>query len=181
MTHDELIQRGAKWLKNSGMGFYRFPLVITELRTVANEIPDIMGFNNACTVVIECKASLSDFKADLKKAHRQHVFKLGQMRCYLCPAGLIATNLVPEGWGLLYAHPNKITIEVKPPWHSDLEIRWEEYKILYSIVRRALARGYMPDILKPTPQELVVRKAGEQNRFVPPPWLNGVNLNNRSV
>jgi hypothetical protein len=148
MTHTELIERGAKWLKNSGIGFQRFPLVITELRTFASEIPDIIGFNNACSVVVECKASLSDFKADQKKQHRNFVNKLGQMRCYLCPMGLVRKKDVPEGWGLLYAHDNKITIEVEPPFHSDDGIRWAEYHILYSIARRALAKGFMPKILE---------------------------------
>jgi hypothetical protein len=148
MTHTELIERGAKWLKNSGIGFQRFPLVITELTTVASEIPDIIGFNNNCSIVVECKVSLSDFKADQKKPCRSYVNQLGQMRCYLCPVGLIKKEIVPEGWGLLYAHENKITVEVEPPYNYELEIRWAEYHILYSIARRALAKGLMPKILE---------------------------------
>ncbi len=137
MTHDELIQRGAKWLKNNYQSKYRFPIILTDYHCFSAERPDIIGFANSSSIVIECKISLSDFKADLKKPHRQYVNKLGQMRCYLCPVGLIPKEIIPEGWGLLYAHDRKITIEIEPPWHTEDGIRWAEYHILYSIIRRA--------------------------------------------
>jgi hypothetical protein len=158
MTHAELIGRGVKWLRNNYKSQYRFSLILTEFFSFSDERPDIIGFSNNSSIVIECKVSLTDFKADLKKPHRQSENKLGQMRCYLCPADLIPKDVVPEGWGLLYAHNHMITIEIEPPWHVEDSIKKEEYKVLYSVARRVLAKGLMPKILEPIPQMKVIKK-----------------------
>jgi hypothetical protein len=171
MTHNELVQRGAKWLGNNYRSKYRFPIILTDYHCFSVERPDIIGFAHNSSIVIECKISLSDFRADLKKSHRQHINKLGQMRCYLCPVGLIPKESIPEGWGLLYAHNHKISIEIEPPWHTESGIRWAEFHILYSLVRRASIRGYMPELLKPLPQELVVTEGDGETRFVPLPHV----------
>ena len=75
MTHNELIQRGAKWLKSNHYSKYRFPVILTDYHCFSDERPDIIGFAKSSSIVIECKVSLSDFKADLKKPHRQYVNK----------------------------------------------------------------------------------------------------------
>ena len=153
MNHAELIERGVKWLKRQKGQLYSSPVILTEFHSFANEIPDIIGFSHHNTVVIECKASISDFKADQNKSHRHRMVgkKLGNHRFYLCPAKLLVPDLIPEGWGLLYCHPGKITTEIPAPRHNDPYIRAEEYKVLYSIARRTVIRGMMPSIVGPEP------------------------------
>jgi hypothetical protein len=95
MTHAELVERGAKWLRNNDHYRYKSQIILTEFKSYALEIPDIIGLGHAHTNVIECKVSISDFKADLKKLHRENTDSLGNWRMYLCPVGVIPLELVP--------------------------------------------------------------------------------------
>jgi hypothetical protein len=156
MTHDELVERGAKWLQNSCP--MRSQIVLTEFATQgSNEIPDVIGFSPRHTNVIECKVSLADFRADLKKPHHNGG-GMGDWKMYLCPAGLIPTEEVPPNWGLLYCYPKMIKIIVQPlryQSHGDSP-RNAEYHILYAIARRAQMDGVWEKIMR-TDKE---RKAG---------------------
>ena len=137
MTHDELIKRGANWLKNNQVSVMRFPIILMEVGSYAKSIPDVIGMNHARTAVIECKASRADYQADQKKMHRHHRNQLGNHRYYLCPAGMLSPHEVNSGWGLLYYHPHKITIEKESEVFTDT--REEEYHVMYSIIRRLMA------------------------------------------
>ncbi len=149
MTHSELVERGAKWLAKNSNPCYRSPVVLTEFRSYAKEIPDVIGMNHNHSTVIECKTSLSDFKADLRKSYRNHPESLGNWRFYLCPDGVIPASLVPGDWGLLYCNPHRISIRKTPYSHYEPEIREEEYHLLYSIARRVVIRGLMEQVLMP--------------------------------
>lgn len=148
ITHAELVKRGAAWLSNNKNHCYRSPVVLTEFRSYAKEIPDVIGMNHQLTTVIECKTSLEDFKGDLRKPHRGDPNSLGNFRFYLCPHGLIPVKLIPEDWGLLYCHPDRITIRKKPNSHYEPQVRAEEYHLLYSIARRVVVKGLMKDVLR---------------------------------
>ena len=148
MTHAELVERGAKWLKNSCP--MRSQIVLTEFVTLSGgEIPDVIGFSRTHTNVIECKVSLEDFRADLKKPHRNGG-GMGDWRMYLCPAGLISPEQVPPDWGLLYCYPKIIRIMIHPlkyKSHGDSP-RNAEYNILYAIARRAQMDGVLDKLLR---------------------------------
>lgn len=152
MTHDELIKRGVKWLENNSNYLYRSQIVVTESRTIATEIPDIFGISHYRTILIECKSSLSDFKADLLKKHRNNKNSLGNLRFYLCPSDLIPVNLIPENWGLLYAPKKNITIKKEPIELRNPEIPNEEWYILYSLLIRVKIDGLLPTILRTAEQ-----------------------------
>lgn len=157
MTHAELVERASKWLStyNGKAGDYRCGVVLSEYSCMSGEIPDVIGFSsNKSSVLIECKISKSDFKADQYKYHRHSIQRLGNLRYYLVPAGLITSEETPEGWGLLYAYANKISIIRKAELHKELEIKQAEYYILYSLVRRATIRGYLPSLCKPLETEV---------------------------
>ena len=139
MTHEELIKRGVKWLKNNQISTMRFPIILPEYRCFANSIPDIIGLNHYRTAVIECKVSRADYLADQHKGHRHYRFQLGNYRYYLCPVGLLLPNEINNGWGLLYCHPHKITIEKQAVEFSIEETRKEEYQVMYSIIRRLMS------------------------------------------
>ncbi len=100
MTHAELVARAEKWLKGAGKCKFAF----TELASYANhEIPDAIGFSFWTSILIECKTSRADFKADLKKEFRRIPQRgCGVKRYFLCEKDLISIDELPEGWGLLY-------------------------------------------------------------------------------
>lgn len=78
------------------------------------EQPDLLCWRNASeSFVVEVKASLSDFKADAKKAFRADPSKgVGVYRYYLVPKLMIEPHELPEGWGLLY-QDGEATMEIR--------------------------------------------------------------------
>lgn len=95
-THSELVKHAARWLQTR-----RNSVVITELAT-HDEEPDAIGWRGWHSTLIECKASVADFRADRRKLFRQHAERgVGQQRFYCTPPGLIAIEDLPQGWGLL--------------------------------------------------------------------------------
>lgn len=136
MTHDELVRRGVNWLKNNQVAGMRFPIILPEYKCYANSIPDVIGLNHERTAVIECKISRTDYFADQRKRHRHYLRQLGNLRYYLCPVGLLKPNEIDSGWGLLYCHAHKITIEKQSDVFPKEQTRTEEYQVMYSIIRR---------------------------------------------
>jgi hypothetical protein len=83
----------------------------------AMETPDVIGWHATIkkggkdiaygTILIECKASRSDFLADKKKAFRRNAnYGMGDYRFFLAPRGIITVQDLPDGWGLLEASPS---------------------------------------------------------------------------
>jgi len=106
LTHKSLVEISYKWLmKNGGVGF-----AFKELKSIDDEIPDVIGFDSWQSILIECKVSRSDFLKDQKKPHRAK--GMGNWRFYCCPTGLIKAEELPEKWGLIYVnHKGKARIE----------------------------------------------------------------------
>ena len=148
MTHDELVQRAAKWLRNSAkVPYHHNPdkrqdahcrTVLTE-QCGGSEIPDAIGwFHGSGSILIECKASRSDFLADRKKPHRRYGFSLGDYRYYMSPRNLLKKEEIPDGWGLLEATPHKTFVTKMPtrresdPSRKLLEMRmlWSELSLI---------------------------------------------------
>ena len=101
MTHSELVNRALHWLAGRMKCF-----VTIGGRGVDREIVDAIGWGTDGSVVIECKASRSDFLADHKKPCRQPGYEgLGEFRYYMVAKDLVQPDEVPEGWGLLWVYP----------------------------------------------------------------------------
>jgi hypothetical protein len=121
ISHAELVELGREWLirpycTTATYGHYGCSVVLTELSaaTSCGEIPDVLGFCPNKSILIECKASLSDFRADQKKPFRiVGDNALGLLRWYLAPRGLIPIEEVPEKWGLLEVLPGRSIIATK--------------------------------------------------------------------
>ncbi len=98
------------WLRR-----YRCGVVLSEQACVSGEMPDAIGWKNAChSVLVECKVSRSDFLADRDKSFRQKPESgVGCERFYLAPQGLIRVEELPAGWGLLAVTGREIE-RVKP-------------------------------------------------------------------
>jgi len=138
--HAHLVARAADWLR------YRYGcgIVLSEQYCATGEIPDVIGWKASCqSVLIECKASRSDFLADANKAFRLHPEDgLGSKRLYMAPAGLIAPAEVPKHWGLLECKGREVQLVVKP---GKIDLRshvglMKEMNLLLASLRRVEVR-----------------------------------------
>ena len=74
--HDFLCSKGISWLKiqhyfhKSNDRISSCSVIISEMVSMSSEQPDVIGFNNSQSILIECKTSRSDFRADKKKHFR---------------------------------------------------------------------------------------------------------------
>lgn len=147
ITHKHLVDRATIWLKRE----VNCGVVAAEMRsaTCSGEIPDVFGFRaNKISILIECKATRSDFLRDRQKPFRvEPALGVGLYRFYLCPIKLIAPEEIPEKWGLLYLEENNsITRIVGGPkgniWGQENQYHFTErnidaeFDILYSAARR---------------------------------------------
>jgi len=105
MTHVQLVERAVRWLRG-----YRCGVVLSEQACVSGEMPDAIGWKQAChSVVVECKVTRADFVRDRAKPFRQKPEKgVGSERYYLTPPGLVKIEELPAGWGLLEFERGKI-------------------------------------------------------------------------
>jgi hypothetical protein len=108
MTHDELCERAARWLRNTR----RCRLVLREVVSYAGEIPDAIGWqaSTGFSIMVECKTSRGDFHRDAHKWARGSPHSIGQMRFYMTPAGLLRIHELPDGWGLLEVYKRSVLV-----------------------------------------------------------------------
>ena len=131
ITHSELILKAIDWLKAKG-----YPLIITDMVSCASETPDCIGWNSFRSVLIECKASRSDFLRDQHKSTRQHEsLGMGNERLYLAPSGMIKPEELPQGWGLLeVSDEGKVRVKSQPLTRKSN--KEAETSLLVSAIRR---------------------------------------------
>ncbi len=131
-THKQLVWRMAAWLKNTK----RLGVVISELTTANSETPDVVGWRSrGDSVLIECKMSRGDFRADAKKFFRRAEERgIGDRRYMAAPKGLLRPDELPAGWGLLEVGEHQVR-EVKPAEHK-LADKQAECTVLLSALRR---------------------------------------------
>ena len=122
--------------------------------------PDAIGWRSGRhSMLVECKVSRGDFRADRKKWNHCEDTGPGQERRYLTPPGLVRVEEVPERWGLIEAHKRSIRVLKTPAephwlpvpvpwqerWHGDrtlilsAERSANELSYLYSAMRRVEA------------------------------------------
>jgi len=154
LTHSDLVKRAEKWLRAFGC-----KVVLAEFHAVTNngEIPDAIAWKFGASVLIECKASRSDFLSDKQKCFRKAPeLGMGRYRFYMCPPHVIEKEDLPDGWGLLWVRGKHIERIVAPRGNQLMPT--EEFKrftdygegseicLLVSALRRLELRGYLPEI-----------------------------------
>jgi hypothetical protein len=104
------VERAVRWLR-----WYRCGVVLSEQACVSGEMPDAIGWKQAChSVLVECKVTRADFLADRAKPFRLKPEKgVGGERFYLSPASLIRIEELPPGWGLLELRRSRVEM-IKP-------------------------------------------------------------------
>jgi hypothetical protein len=134
MTHADLVARAVRWLRNQKA----CKVVFAEYSGPTMEQPDAIGFHRGSfSVLVECKTSRPDFHADRRKPFRSHPsYGMGRERWYLTPAGLLTTEDLPEGWGLVEV-ANARSLRIVRPSSVFNDRAWHhEMAILSSAVRR---------------------------------------------
>jgi hypothetical protein len=113
-THKALVRRMASWLKFTKLN----TVVIAELATRNSETPDVIAWRDgAKSILIECKISRADFRADGGKWFRRHEEDgMGDLRYVAAPIGLLCADEMPERWGLLEVTKRqvRVTKEAEP-------------------------------------------------------------------
>ena len=140
LTHDDLIAIGRRWLLKpwhnaAREGHPACSLVLTDMTSSGRETPDVIGWSPFCSVLIECKTSVNDFKADANKSFRCVPNQgVGTRRYYMAPKGLIAVDKLPEGWGLIEVHEGKTRVKrASSAFDANLQA---ETAMLLSLIRR---------------------------------------------
>lgn len=148
--HDQIVLRAERWLDNQGCS-----VVIREpFRSWNKEQPDAIGWRSDVSILIEVKASRSDFLSDKSKTFRADPDKgMGDWRFYMCPPGIIKIEDLPKGWGLLYVTDKTVKrVHGIPPnaaWSREKPFdgnKANENTMLTSALRRLKLRGYLPEI-----------------------------------
>ncbi|MBA7665293.1 hypothetical protein ES703_73363 [subsurface metagenome] len=134
-THDQLIKRAINWLWGQGC-----VIVISGMAGGSQE-PDAIGFCHTYSILIECKASRSDFLRDKHKRHHRAGQSMGNKRYYLAPQGMINPEELPEKWGLIEPREQNMRIIGKAEWFMDKSSH-PEISLLVSAIRRI--KGMMP-------------------------------------
>ncbi|HEX3821349.1 MAG TPA: hypothetical protein VHW45_13520 [Candidatus Sulfotelmatobacter sp.] len=127
MTHAQLVERAVRWLR-----WYRCGVVLSEQACVSGEMPDAIGWKQAChSVLVECKVTRGDFLADRAKPFRLKPEKgVGSERFYLTPAALVKVEELPAGWGLLefrrgrveMVHPSEKKLRTNVGFRSEMNL-----------------------------------------------------------
>ena len=108
--HSALIEHAARWLARKGCA-----VVITDMSHGGGETADAIGWKGWQSILIECKASVSDFRADREKMFRRMPERgMAATRYFCAPAGLIPVNELPPRWGLLELTASRLRETVAP-------------------------------------------------------------------
>ena len=146
LNHKQLVDIGYKYLSTK----LRIKIIATEFVTAARETPDIIGWKDGMSILIECKTSLSDFKRDKKKYGARTGNKMGNARFYLCPRSLASTiidkDLLPQGWGLISVGKKlNPSVIIEATYTSNIDITSERI-MLTSALRRVGAAKLTTDL-----------------------------------
>ncbi len=129
-AHDNLVAIAAEWLKAQ-----RCSVVLTELPTSALERPDAIGWQATQSILVECKVTRADFRADAAKLFRLAPENgVGLVRYFLTPPGLIRVEELSAKWGLLEWDGTRVRRVRKSEWHA-VDNR-QEIALLLSAVKR---------------------------------------------
>ncbi len=118
--HKTLCELGEKWLRRQGCRVVLRDPFKAIVRT--GECPDVIGWRDGHSILIECKVSRSDFLADKNKKFRKDpALGMGDVRLFLAPPNVIQVEDLPEGWGLLIADGERIQIASAYPRQYEMK------------------------------------------------------------
>ncbi|MDE2102768.1 MAG: hypothetical protein KGL39_36325 [Patescibacteria group bacterium] len=153
--HKVLVRAAVKWLT----GAQHCGAVLAEISTTALENPDAIGWQAHKSLVVECKASRSDFLAQKNKPCVRIGRLVGNERFYLCPEGVIKPeDLEGTGYGLIWWDGKSSRMQSKAEFRSlDPVELLDERTMLVSALRRIQTREFLTIV--PAPES---HKEGQQ-------------------
>lgn len=141
MTHKELVKVAAYQLKR-----WRCLPICTEMVTqnISGEIPDAIGWTARASILIEYKASRSDFLSDRTKLFRYSMpdSGVGDFRFYFTnPGVIVSADEIPYGWGVYEVNNGKPKYKFGVRYSNAANIplhgnKGEEVTLLRSYIRR---------------------------------------------
>ena len=141
-SHDDLCLLTAKWVtgtsaerKRNDRYFGGKMQAVVEMAR-QGECCDVFAFGYWTTHLFEIKISRSDYKRDAKKHWRKHGEGVGRNRWFVVPEGLITSDEVNDGWGLIYVTKKGQLQVVKASEHFESRQHLEELNILRALLRR---------------------------------------------
>lgn len=169
MTHQELVERACAWLR----GTRRCGVVLSGIAST-REVPDAIGWSTSWlyfgSTVIECKASLDDFRRDKKKKHET---RMGNRRYFMSPAGLVTVERVESLYpdhGLLWAKGKRVSVERYAPDREDADLRSENRLLHFALVHlrsNVLAMGLAADVTMLSLHPFTIRNRDKREVFKP--------------
>lgn len=101
MNHKQLVEKAKFWLIHAkGCN----PVFTEKGSSGFSEIPDAIGWTSEKCIVVECKTSIQDLKADFIKPHRNEENQLGDERYYLLSQEILEEAKIildTSMWGIL--------------------------------------------------------------------------------
>lgn len=98
--HSALVTAAATWLERQGCA-----LVITDMSHGGSETADAIGWRRKFSILVECKASRADFRADSKKPFRREPAEgMGVLRYFCTPRGLVSVEEIPVVGSFEFVH-----------------------------------------------------------------------------
>lgn len=149
-THMDMVEYMAYFLKTSYNTAFKYQLVLKEFVTYGLSNPDVIGFSNTISIMVECKRSYLDFKRDKKKYSHLCDRTLGNRKYYFFNTKKLALKCleeVPEKWGVFYIDEIGELIHAKEADYCDTEP--DEKVILLSVIRRLMTGGQIEKYLEP--------------------------------
>lgn len=135
MNHGQMVKLAAEWLKNH----CKCRVVASELNITLSEVPDAIGWKaSGESIVVECKASISDLKADEKKRFNRLDYAMGDWKYYFLTDD-IDPVAVPTKYGIIRKLEYGLMIERKPAFRERHEKSFlAERRLLATITYRAM-------------------------------------------
>jgi hypothetical protein len=144
--HGKLVAAARIWLRsgprviNGGTSYrQRCSVVVSEIKALTAEEPDVLGWYDMWTHLVEVKASRSDFLSDKKKPFRAEArLGMGDYRWYFTIDGVVKPeDQLPPGWGLVIYDVDRVTAKIlRPAEHQPAKHVDGEVLILTSLLKR---------------------------------------------
>lgn len=149
-VHRDLVLRACRWLEKTE----RCTRVFAEVQTLnLSEFPDAIGYNTRGeTVVVEAKASVSDFKRDASKEWKRRAkawesappgeasssqpIGMGAWRYYIMPREMVPLDAIPECHGVLWVSDKGKVFRMRKAPHRPLRDVNSEISILCTMLQR---------------------------------------------
>ena len=141
MTHKELVRAAVRWLT----GTQHCGAVLAEISTTAMENPDAIGWQAHKSIVVECKASRSDFLANKNKPCVRINRLVGNERYFICEPGVIReADMTDTDYGLIHAINGGCYVRVRAKSRVlDSGEYSDERTMLVSALRRIQTREFL--------------------------------------